>query len=262
MSSQKNVEEILSGFKAISLDDVQKASLLRRKDSKFIFSVEKLPVILKELQSDYDVLEIDKKRYQNYHTTYYDTSKLEMYNMHHDGRVNRHKIRFRKYDSTDIVFLEVKKKDPKGVTTKKRLKIENGNTIILSKEEEFLSSCTPYRNRNMYPVLENTFNRITLVHRGQEERITLDYQLNFSKTQGDVIVDLPGVAIGEIKYQNRLSASVFVGVLKRNKISPRRFSKYCTGMAMLNPELKQNLFKQRIRRVNKLNKLYLENINK
>jgi len=259
MSIQNKVDKELVGFKRIGLDEVQKASLLRRKDSKFVFCVDKLAIILKELQDDYDVLEINGKRYQNYQTTYHDTSDLAMYHKHHRGLVNRHKIRFRKYDSTDLVFLEVKKKDSKGVTTKKRLKIENGDCTILSKEEEFLSTCTPFENRKIDPVLNSGFNRITLVHRGQEERITLDYQLSFSTPGKEDALDIHGIAIGEIKYQNRLSASVFVKVLKNNGISPRRISKYCTGMAMLNPDLKQNMFKQRVSVVRKLNKLHLVN---
>jgi len=257
MSIQTELEEILAGFNSIGLDEVQKASLLRRKDSKFVFCIDKLPAILKELQDDYDVLEIEGKRFQCYQTTYHDTSDLAMYHRHHRGLVNRHKIRFRKYDSTDLVFLEVKKKDSKGVTTKKRLKIENGDCTILSKEEEFLSSCTPFGNRKVDPVLNNVFERITLVHRGQEERITLDYHLSFSTPGKEDALDIHGIAIGEIKYQNRLSSSVFVKVLKNNKIFPRRFSKYCTGMAMMNPDLKQNMFKQRVDVVNKLNKLQL-----
>ncbi|MCK4920354.1 MAG: polyphosphate polymerase domain-containing protein [Bacteroidales bacterium] len=253
MSTKNSIEEILSGYKGIGLTEVQKASLLRRKDRKYIFSLSKLASILEELKDSYDVLEIGNNRVQNYQTKYFDTPKLDMYHMHHRGMLNRHKIRFRKYNSSELVFLEVKRKDSRGVTTKKRLKIENGNSVILSKEEEFLSSFTPYGNEKINPALENNFNRITLVHRNQKERITLDYHLSFSKPGKSDSLKLFGVAIAEIKFQNRLSGTVFVHVLRKNKIPPRRFSKYCTGMAMLNPDLKQNLFKMKIKEVNKLN---------
>ena len=253
MSTINSIEEVLSGFKGIGLAEVQKATLLRRRDRKFIFSISKLANILEELKDSYDVLEIGNKRFQNYQTTYYDTPKLDMYHMHHRGILSRHKIRFRKYNSTELVFLEVKRKDSRGVTTKKRLKIENGESVIFSKEEEFLSSYTPFGNEKISPVLENNFNRITLVHRDQEERITLDYHLSFSKSGETDSLEIFGLAIAEVKYQNRLSGSVFVGILKKNKITPRRFSKYCTGMAMLNPDLKQNLFKMRVREVRKIN---------
>ncbi len=55
-----------------------------------------------------------------------------MYHKHHRGMVNRHKIRFRKYNTSDIVFLEVKLKDSRGVTTKNRMKAENGENVIQS----------------------------------------------------------------------------------------------------------------------------------
>ncbi len=262
MSSRTSIENILKDFGKISLAEIQKASLLRRRDSKFIFSADKLPAILSDLESEYRVLEINGKNIHSYQTTYYDTEDLKMYHMHHRGMVNRQKIRFRKYNTSDIVFLEVKLKDSHGVTTKNRMKAENGKNVILSKEEEFLNSFTPFQNEEINPVLENSFNRITLVHHGQKERITLDYKLTFSKPGKKDLMEIPGVAIAEVKYEQKLSDSLFVKGLRDNHIRPSRFSKYCTGMAMLNPDLKQNLFKMRIREVNKINNSYKEKYNK
>ena len=258
MSLGIKIEDSLRNFGKISLAEIQKASLLRRRDSKFIFSADKVPAILSSLKSDYRVLEIEDKHIHNYHTTYYDTSDLTMYHKHHRGMVNRHKIRFRKYKTSDLVFLEVKLKDSRGITTKNRMKVENGENIILSKEEEFLATHTPFQNKDISPVLENRFNRITLVHHGQKERITIDFQLEFSKPGKKDPLTIPGIAIAEIKYEQKLADSVFVKCLRTNHIHPRRFSKYCTGMAMLNPDLKQNLFKMRVREVNKINTNYLE----
>ena len=261
MSSKTNIEDILENFDKIHLVDIQKASLLRRRDSKFIFSADKVLDILSDLESDYKVLEIEGQNIHEYNTTYYDTHNLMMYHMHHRGMVNRHKIRFRKYNTSDLVFLEVKLKDSRGITTKNRMKVENGKNLILSKEEEFLSSYTPFQNEEINPVLNNRFRRITLVHHGQKERVTIDYQLSFSKPGNNESLEIPGVAIAEIKYEEKLADSVFVKSLRKNHIHPRRFSKYCTGMAMLNPNLKQNLFKMRVREVNKINAIYLEKIN-
>jgi len=258
MSSRTSIENILGDFGKISLAEIQKASLLRRRDSKFIFSADKVQAILSDLESEYRVLEIESKYIHSYQTTYYDTDDLKMYHKHHRGMVNRHKIRFRKYNTSDIVFLEVKLKDSRGVTTKNRMKAENGKNVILSKEEEFLNSYTPFKNAEINPVLENSFNRITLVHHGQKERITLDYKLEFSKPGRKDLLEIPGIAIAEIKYEDKLADSPFVKCLRKNHIHPRRFSKYCTGMAMLNPDLKQNLFKMRVREVNKINNIYKE----
>jgi hypothetical protein len=260
MSIASNIDRILASFASITLEEVQRASLMNRKDSKFLFGYIHLPIILDQLSEDYRVLEIDNVRSHNYQTFYYDTLDLDMYHMHHRGMVNRHKIRFRKYGTSDSVFFEVKKKDARGITIKNRMKTESDEAFILSPEEEFLGTYTPYGNKRILPVLENSFNRITLVNHLQSERITMDYQLWFSNPLSEGSIELPGVSIAEIKFENHLSSSHFHSTLRSSHITPRRFSKYCIGMSMLNPELKQNLFKEKVRRVRKINSEYLVSI--
>ena len=260
MSIASNIDRILTGFSGITLEEVQRASLMRRKDSKFLYSYIHLPEILDRLSNDYRVLDIDNIRSHNYQTFYYDTIDLDMYHMHHRGMVNRHKVRFRKYGTSDIVFLEVKKKDARGITIKNRMKTESDEASILSREEEFLGAFTPYGNKQILPVLENSFNRITLVNHQQSERITLDYQLWFSNLVSEGSVELPGISIAEIKFEKILSSSPFHAALRKSHVTPRRFSKYCIGMSILNPALKQNLFKEKVRRVQKINNEYLQSI--
>jgi hypothetical protein len=261
MSIANKIESVLSDLKGISLEEVLKASLMKRKDSKYVFDVSLLPEILEKTSDQYRVLDIQDIRAQDYQTFYYDTPDLAMYHMHHRGRVNRHKIRFRKYGSSNIMFLEVKKKDAKGVTNKNRMKAENGEVVFRSTEEEFLAEYTPFQGKNIGPVLENSFNRITLVNETQTERITLDYNLHFCSSVSKDCIDVPGVAIAEIKYGKYLARSIFHAALRSAGIAPRRISKYCLGMAILNPKLKQNLFKQKVRHVHKINNNHLLSLN-
>lgn len=256
MSTGNNIEEILSGFAGISLEEVQKASLMRRRDRKHVFGFQHVPALLNEVAKHYRVLEIDGKRIHYYQTLYYDTKGLDMYHMHHSGRVNRHKIRFRKYGSSADLYFEVKKKDSRGITVKNRMQTNGSKAAILSREEEFLSAYTPYDDVEMEPVLENSFKRITMVNQDQSERITMDYDLWFQNRIGQGEMELPGITIVEIKYGNHLAGSLFRGALRRAHIVPTRFSKYCIGMAMLNPELKQNMFKERVRMVDKTSREY------
>jgi len=144
MNITNEIEGILSDFNSITLKEVQKASLMRRKDSKFMFSCVHVPSLLSMVQEHYRVLEIDGLRSHEYQTMYYDTPDLEMYHMHHRGMANRHKVRFRKYGTSDIHFLEVKKKNSKGVTIKNRIKTNGMDDTILTSEEEFLSTYSPY----------------------------------------------------------------------------------------------------------------------
>jgi hypothetical protein len=258
MSIVNEIEGILSDYQGISLKEVQKASLMRRKDRKYLFNFCHLPTILSLVEKDYRVLDIDNRRSHNYLTRYYDTSDLQMYSMHHRGKANRHKIRFRKYGTSDLHFLEIKRKNSKGVTQKNRIKTNGMDDSILSSEEEFLLTHSPYKPDGVELILENRFNRITLVSRDQTERITLDYGLQFFGIQTDKRLELPGISIAEIKYEKHLASSPFNNSLRKLHIPPQRFSKYAIGTALLNPDLKQNRFKVRIRKVHQINNSFLQ----
>jgi hypothetical protein len=260
MSTGTDFSEILNRFEAISLKEVNKASLMRRKDKKYLFSIQDLSELLEIVSKDYRVLEIDGMRSQHYHTRYFDTDGREMYHKHHRGLANRHKVRIRRYGSGTLHFLEVKKKNAKGVTTKKRVKTSGMEHEILLKEEEFLLSYSPYAGSGIGSAMENTFKRITLVSHAQSERVTLDYALKFAAQESGEELDLPGVAIAEIKYEDRLAGSSLHAALRKQRIKPSRFSKYAIGMALLHSGLKQNRFKNRVRKVNQINKQYLYNL--
>jgi len=253
MSTGSDFDTILNQFEEISLEEVNRASLMRRKDNKYLFNYQYLPELLELVKNDYRVLEIDGNRSQEYRTLYFDTLDHEMYHKHHRGKANRHKVRIRRYGSGKIHFLEVKKKNAKGITNKKRVQTSGMEHADLMKEEAFLTSCSPYESSIIGSALENDFFRITLVDPGQTERVTLDYGLKFSSRESGAELDLPGVAIAEIKFENFLSDSSMHAAMRTYHIKPHRFSKYAIGMALLHPGLKQNRFKSRIRMVHQLN---------
>ena len=256
MSSGIDFDKILKQFEAISLKEVNKASLMRRKDKKYLFSLQQLPDLLEMVSKDYKVLEVDGSLSQHYHTRYFDTDGREMYHKHHRGLANRYKVRIRRYGSGDLHFLEVKKKNAKGITSKKRVQTSGMDHDIIMKEEAFLLSVSPYEGSGIDLTMENDFSRITLVSHAQTERVTLDYCLQFSSNESEEQLDLPGIAIAEIKFKNRLSGSSLHAALRKFRIKPRRFSKYAIGMALLHPGLKQNRFKSRVRLVHQINESY------
>ena len=59
MSTGTDFDKILKQFEAISLKEVNKASLMRRKDNKYLFSYRHLPALLEMVSKDYRVLEIE-----------------------------------------------------------------------------------------------------------------------------------------------------------------------------------------------------------
>jgi hypothetical protein len=94
-------------FKPIRLSEMSQVKLMNRSDHKFWFSYELLHDMLRCIKNDYYILSINNQVLLPYKTTYYDTLKNDMYVAHHNGKLNRYKIRRRSYIINDISFLEV-----------------------------------------------------------------------------------------------------------------------------------------------------------
>src|SRR5690606_26924106 len=67
-----------------------------------------LPNVFEAMDDQYSVLEINGIRCFHYETTYFDTDDHRFYHMHRTGRLNRFKVRVRRYVDSDVQFLEVK----------------------------------------------------------------------------------------------------------------------------------------------------------
>ena len=119
-----NLPQIVADFLPISLDEMDDVKLMSRTDTKFAFKANKMPLLLQKLLPFYRVLAIDGKLIHDYKSLYYDTDNRKFYLDHHNGRVNRNKIRFREYVGSKLTFLEIKRKNNKGKTIKKRMKVD------------------------------------------------------------------------------------------------------------------------------------------
>jgi hypothetical protein len=247
----KELEPIISKFTPVSLSDIEKVKLMSRIDRKYWFHLSKLPQILEQTLADYHILEIEGQRIMEYETTYFDTEKNDMYLKHHNGKRNRYKLRKRKYVSTGSSFLEVKFKTNKKVTHKFRIEVEFESFEFQQKELNFMHKETPYLGKNLFPVVNNKFKRLTLIHKNKFDRCTLDIAPSF--WNDDRIVEMDNMGIFELKRGSGLKDSPIISILRNLKIRQRGMSKYCTGRALLEPELKQNAFKPRLRFINKNN---------
>lgn len=239
----------LYDFHPISLDEMNEVKLLDRFDSKYWFSLECLPEILGNIQDNYQILEIEGERIQQYETIYYDTLDDEFYLNHHNGKLNRLKIRKRQYVNSAINFLEIKKKNNKGKTIKQRIPIETFDESLSLNELKFIYSHTGLSGQKFKTGIKNSFSRITLVHKDFTERCTID--LNLSFTYNGVRTGINRMAIIELKKGNNKSSSEMEQVMKICRIYQNVFSKYCIGRAILQPGIKQNLFKDKLIRIKK-----------
>jgi len=253
MNLESDLKKIIDGFAAISLSDMDSVKLMQRVDMKFVLSINQLPLLLKKALVDYFILEIKGIREQIYETTYYDTNDYQMYVLHHNGKKNRFKIRVRKYVSSDIEFLEVKRKNNKGETIKNRIvKPDENEQLDFIGSAGFIHKHTPFDEQLLWPKLGNRFTRLTMVNKDMSERITIDFNLKFTDLKYHKHIIPNNLCIVEIKRNRDGQKSPFLNTLSELKIQPCGFSKYCLGLAMLNPDVKNNMFKQKIRKLQKL----------
>ncbi len=248
------LDEQLEAFDPISLVEMDRVKLMNRIDTKFIIGYHQLPGILAKASSAYRILEIDGSRVSPYSSIYFDTADVQMYTMHHNGKLNRYKVRMRLYLQSGDTYLEIKRKNNKGRTSKKRISISREHFESLHFDEIeslFVREKTPYELENLKPQLQNAFHRITLVDYNETERVTLDIGLNFRKIGEDAFIPMNKMVIVEIKQDGAASSS-FRKLFDEASVSPKSISKYCLGMMLTNPGIKYNRFKEKIRLINKI----------
>ena len=248
------VDSILAEMTPITLPQMKNIHLMDRLDFKFVAPVSLLPELLEEMGSDFMVQEIDNKRIAPYATQYFDTSDLGFFVMHQNGKLNRQKIRIRSYLDSNLSFLEVKNKNNKGRTKKKRIPFDSQHIDSieeLNEEKDFLAGHSIFDVNSLVPTLENSFRRITLTNNNKTERITIDTNLSFSNLKTQRKGDLEPLMILELK-QDGLAHSHFRTIVSKLNIKQSSFSKYCMGIVLTDSEAKYNRFKKKIIRLNKL----------
>ena len=237
----------------ITLEEMSGIKLMNRTDTKFVATFGQLCEFLTRVKGKYYIQDIDGQRLASYHTTYFDTGDYQMYVMHHCGKTTREKIRVRTYLDSQDTFLEVKNKNNHGRTKKKRITI--GGLDTMDKEHDnivpFLGKYAWYGIDEITPVIENWFNRITLVNYGKTERLTIDFNLKFHHLKSGGRSALQRVAIIELKRDGNVPSPA-LDILRETRIKRSGFSKYCIGSALTNPELKRNNFKERLTMINKM----------
>ena len=247
----EHIESILSGFTSYGLTDLDKANLMDRVDVKFVLPTAFLPTLLEQLKNDYRVLDIKGKRISEYHNRYFDTPELDFYNAHHNGKLNRYKVRERTYVDTDTQFLEVKFKNDRKRTIKTRINCHADKADSMT-QEAFLQQ----EMQTAYDKLEVSqyggYQRIALANEAAAERLTLDFDLWYSLTKKEQTIKLPHFFIAELKQQKHSKFSPFYQLMSKNNLFPVSFSKYCIGCTMLYPNmLKKNQFNGVLRHIAK-----------
>ena len=244
------INEALKDFEPISLLEMDRVKLMNRVDTKFAFSVTEFLTFLPHWANQYSILEIEGTRTPFYESLYLDDSQFTFFRDHHNGRTNRFKVRYRKYVESNLSFLEIKHK-VKGRTDKSRIKVDDIPLDLLEKHTKFIEGIVT-QDVNLKPVMWNSFHRMTLVNKSENERLTLDFDLTFK--WNDKTQNFNNLIIAELKQENVNRNSVFYQLMKSRYIRPYRLSKYCIGsIELYGDSLKFNRFKKKLLQLKKIN---------
>jgi hypothetical protein len=255
MSSIANTDTWLErAFDPISLATLNaKAAMLERLDNKYVVGVAVLRRAAAELAKHFDILEIDGCRKFTYETCYFDDADRQSYFDHHQGRRRRAKVRIRKYLEAGLCFIEVKLKDKRGATIKKRLSYDPGKFGALDEVAlAYVHGAYFDQYRQDFPydlsrVIDMRYVRMTLVAKEGGERITIDNEIRFFAPGSSHAVD-DNHFILETKSAN--GNGVADRILRTLHQHPTKHcSKYCTGMAILNQGTRHNKFLPALRKL-------------
>lgn len=232
-----HIEDLLSRFETIPLGQLESSGLFQnRVDRKFVLPADRLADLIRFFEAGYRVLEVNGKRCFSYQTRYFDTPAFDFYFQHHRDKPSRVKVRERTYLESGLQYVEVKQKEANGRTRKFRkpeLTVGNSGTFIESHAgfPATALSCT----------LQSRYQRITLFHKTELEKVTLDLDLCYATDAEEL--GFPNILLLEIKTPGR-AASSLIHWLKEQGIREGSLSKYVLGLISLHPELKHNRFKK------------------
>ena len=252
------MEDILSLFDPITLDEMSGIRLMNRTDTKFVTTRPMLERLLLMAHEEYYAQQIGNSRMAAYYTVYFDTPDCQMYTVHETGHTNRQKLRIRSYVDSHLNFLEVKTKNNKGRTKKKRVSLDNFSPdeselfdVQSAAYADFLHEHLRYDPVTLSRQLENRFDRITLVNKGKTERLTIDTNLRFHNVATDSYRFMDGIVIIELK-RDGLVPSPILHMLRDLRIKPHGFSKYVVGSALTNSQLHCNRMKPKVADIQRL----------
>ena len=249
------IKALLDSMPPIGLDEMESIRLMNRLDTKYVTTKSRLISLLQLVQGKYYAQDIRTIRICPYRTTYFDTDDHVQYMQHHNKYARRTKVRVRTYlVDGDVTFLEIKNKNNHARTKKKRMRV--GSVETAQHEEgtqELVQKKTGLDFMSMHPVVQNLFDRITLVNTAKTERLTIDMNIRFHNYETGQDADSDQLVIIELKRDGNVYSPV-TSLLRDLHVHSTGFSKCCIGMVWTDHSLKQNNFKPKIRQLAKINR--------
>lgn len=238
----------------ITLEEMCSVKLMNRIDTKYVASEAMVMELLRQTAKyGYRAQVHGGVIAARYDTRYFDTESREMYVVHHNRQLTRQKIRTRHYEDGSATYLEVKNKNNRGRTKKKRIEIPVDDLMNFFGNSEALSFIEPlarYNIKSLSPAIATRFVRITIVNPELTERITIDLNLEFTDLRSGATGKIEGMSIIEIKQDGNIRSKA-KDILDTLRVKPMRISKYCLGTALTVEGIKRNRMIEKIRRIEK-----------
>ena len=244
-------EMTIDSLRPVGLDElVRRAALLTRVDRKYLLPAGQLPSLLRRLDGDVRVLQIDQRRRFGYRSDYFDTPELDSYLAAARRRRRRFKVRVRSYLDSGQQFIEVKTRGERGATVKQRTPYHWEGSWLGPVAQEHTASvldragiaCDTWRLR---PVLATRYQRTTLLLPATGSRVTIDTDLAWALPDGRAITTPDRVIVETKTGQGACGVDRLLWSLGHR---PCPVSKYGTGLAALCPDLPANRWQPVLRR--------------
>ncbi|NDK08568.1 VTC domain-containing protein [Candidatus Gracilibacteria bacterium] len=257
MGTDLNIK--LKTFNQISLSQLNaQASFLDRIDTKYILTEEEFKNVLKDLEEEFYVLEINEKSVFEYESVYMDTKEYNFYYQHQNGEKNRTKVRTRNYLDSGIAFFEYKQKQ-NGITRKFRYQfkdtMEHG-TMNKESNKFFEGVYQSFYSKSpeiIFPSLATKYHRITFCSKSNDERVTVDFNVRLQdlRNEGKDIISLDNLVILESKSMSKDGKSA--QIMKKYDIKKAgSCSKYSLGLCYQGMIEETSRFKTTMNKIEKI----------
>ena len=243
-----HADTITGQFTPISLAELNaQAALQTRADNKYIISADLFAQFAAGLVPTHRVLDIKGRRAFAYDTLYFDTPDMVSYWSYLQGRRRRFKARSRHYLDSSLCVFELKLKGGRGETIKHKINYTQDDLAsITPAAADFIRTCLHEGYglalaQPLVPSVLTHYHRVTFAATNSVERITCDFDLSFA-TDGEWKGKIrAGHVLIETKSERGRSDTDHL--LWRLGARPTDGSKYCLGVSLARPDLRNNLFR-------------------
>ncbi|WP_428663246.1 polyphosphate polymerase domain-containing protein [Runella sp.] len=240
---------ILNNLRDIAMNKVEQAQFMDRIDARYLLPKKNLEEILGVIQPHYQLLHLRGKRLFRYDTLYFDTPERLFYHQYISGRLKRYKIRSRRYVETDENYFELKCRNNKRNTITQRVRLDDLSEDICDYGKQLLTQNVPIVTSGLKPALWVYYHRFMLVNPETNERLTFDANVWF-RWQSQFVA-YPNLIIADVQHE-RGYPSPFRMLMKKMELREGGISKYCLGLANVEPSLKINTIKPILSKINQI----------